>query len=132
MRPTTATTSGEKWDGPQIAHARAKARRSNLARPQIPINMQASDVLTMRQRVRCQIDLGQLRSVDMRVDLRGRNIGMAQNLLQHTQVGTAREHVGGKGVAQGMGMEPHQPHLTPIPLAYRMHGLARQATSVLI
>ncbi len=51
-----------------------------------------------------------LRAVDMRVDLRGRNIGMAQNLLQHTQVGTAREHVGGKGVAQGMGMEPHQPH----------------------
>ena len=75
--------------------------------------------------MRRQIDLGQLRTIDMRVDLRGRNIGMAQNLLQHT-------HVGGKGVAQGMGMEPHQPHLTPIPLAYRMHGLARQATSVLI
>lgn len=86
----------------------------------------------MCQRMRRQIDLGQLRAVDMRVDLRGRNIGMAQNLLQHTQVGTAREHVGGKGVAQGVGVEPHQPHLAPIPLAYRMHGLARQATSVLI
>ena len=86
----------------------------------------------MCQRMRRQIDLGQLRAVDMRVDLRGRNIGMAQNLLQHTQVGTAREHMGGKGVARGMGMEPHQPHLAPIPLAYRMHGLARQATSVLI
>ncbi len=30
VRPTTATPSGEKWDGPQIAHARAKARRGNL------------------------------------------------------------------------------------------------------
>ena len=86
----------------------------------------------MCQRMGCQIDLGQLRTVDMRVDLRGRNIGMTQNLLQHAQVGTAREHVGGKGVAQGVGMESHQSHLTPIALAYRMHGLARQATPVLI
>ncbi len=43
----------------------------------------------MCQRMRRQIDLGQLRAVDMRVDLRGRNIGMAQNLLQHTQVGAS-------------------------------------------
>lgn len=71
----------------------------------------------MCQRMRRQIDLGQLRAVDMRVDLRGRNIGMAQNLLQHTQVGTAREHVGGKGVAQGVGMEPNQPTWRP----YRSH-----------
>ena len=82
MRPTTATTSGKKWDGPQIAHARAKARpRQSGARPQIPIDMQASDVLTMCQRVRRQIDLGQLRTIDMRVDLRGRYIGMSQDLL---------------------------------------------------
>ena len=81
--------------------------------------MQVSEVLAMCQRMRRQIDLGQLRAVDMRVDLRGRNIGMAQNLLQYTQVGTAREHVGGKGVAQGVGVEPHQPHLAPIPWAAR-------------
>ena len=94
--------------------------------------MQVGDALAMRQRMSRQVDLGQLRAVDMRVDLRGRNVGMPQNLLQHAQVGTARKHVGGKGVAQGMGMEPHQPHLTPIALTYRMHGLARQATPVLI
>ena len=75
--------------------------------PLIFINMQVNEALAMCQRMRRQIDLGQLRAVDMRVDLRGRNIGMAQNLLQHTQVGTAREHVGGKGVAQGVGMEPN-------------------------
>lgn len=81
MRPATASVSGEKWDGPQIAHARKSASRQSGARPQIPINMQASDMLTMRQRVRCQIDLGQLRTIDMRVDLRGRYIGMSQDLL---------------------------------------------------
>lgn len=82
MRPTTAMPSGEKWDGPQIAHARAKARRDNLGPvPLMAINMQVSDVLTMRQRMRRQIDLGQLRAVDMRVDLRGRYIGMSQDLL---------------------------------------------------
>lgn len=83
MRPTTAMPSGEKWDGPQIAHARAKARRGNLGPVpnQIPINLQFSDELTMRQRVRRQIDLGQLRTIDMRVDLRGRYIGMSQDLL---------------------------------------------------
>lgn len=47
----------------------------------IPINLQVSDELTMRQRVRRQIDLGQLRTIDMRVDLRGRYIGMSQDLL---------------------------------------------------
>ncbi len=51
------------------------------ARSQIPINLQVSDVLTMRQRMRRQIDLGQLRTIDMRVDLRGRYIGMSQDLL---------------------------------------------------
>lgn len=86
----------------------------------------------MCQRMRRQIDLGQLRAVDMRVDLRGRDIGMAQNLLQHTQVGTAREHVGGKGVAQGMGMEPHQSHLAPVALTDGMDALARQTAAVLI
>lgn len=55
--------------------------RQSGARPQIPIDMQVIDVLTMRQRMRCQIDLGQLRAVDMCVDLRGRYIGMPQDLL---------------------------------------------------
>ena len=43
--------------------------------------MQVSEVLAMCQRVRRQIDLGQLRTIDMRVDLRGRYIGMPQDLL---------------------------------------------------
>lgn len=49
--------------------------------PLIFINMQVSEVLAMCQRMRRQIDLGQLRTIDMRVDLRGRYIGMSQDLL---------------------------------------------------
>lgn len=82
MRPTTATTSGKKMGrAPDCPCARKSTPRQSGARPQIPIDMQASDVLTMCQRVRRQIDLGQLRTIDMRVDLRGRYIGMSQDLL---------------------------------------------------
>ena len=71
----------------------------------------------MCQRMRRQIDLGQLRAVDMRVDLRGRNIGMAQNLLQYTQVGTAREHVVAKEWRRVWGWSPTSPTWRP----YRSH-----------
>ena len=86
----------------------------------------------MCQRVRRQVNLGQLRTVDMRIDLRGRYIGVPQDLLQHAKVRAAREHVGGKGVAQHVGMESHQSHLTPVTFAYDVNALARQATTVLI
>ena len=67
--------------GPRLPMRAQKHAVAIWARPQIPIDMQASDVLTMCQRVRRQIDLGQLRTIDMRVDLRGRYIGMSQDLL---------------------------------------------------
>ena len=86
----------------------------------------------MCQRVSRQVNLSQLRSIDMRVDLRGRYIGMPQDFLQHAQVGTARKHVGGKRVAQRVGMETHKPHLTPVALAYDVNALTRQTTSVFI
>ena len=73
--------SGEKWDGPRLPMRAQKHAVAIWGRPQIPINLQVSDELTMRQRVRRQIDLGQLRTIDMRVDLRGRYIGMSQDLL---------------------------------------------------
>ena len=66
---------------PDCLCARKSTPRQCGVRPQIPIDMQASDVLAMCQRVRRQIDLGQLRTIDMRVDLRGRYIGMSQDLL---------------------------------------------------
>ena len=117
---------------PDCPCARKSTPRQSGARPQVPINMQASDALTMCQRVSRQVNLGQLRAIDRCVDLRGRDIGMPQDFLQHAQVGTSREHVGGKGVAQRMRMEAHQSHLTAIALAYGVNALARQTTSVLI
>lgn len=67
--------------GPRLP-MRAKVRLGNLGpSPLIFINMQVSEVLAMCQRMRRQIDLGQLRTIDMRVDLRGRYIGMSQDLL---------------------------------------------------
>ena len=86
----------------------------------------------MRQRVGRQVNLGQLRTIDMRVDLRGRYIGVPQDLLQHAKVRTAREHVSGKGVAQRVGMEAYQPHLAPVALAYDVNTLTRQAPAVLV
>lgn len=82
MRPFTCRSHRPQTPPPK-AHA-ARHRDDKWQKwdgPQIPIDMQASDVLTMCQRVRRQIDLGQLRTIDMRVDLRGRYIGMSQDLL---------------------------------------------------
>ena len=86
----------------------------------------------MCQRVGRQVNLSQLRTIDMRVDLRRRYIGVSQDLLQHAKVRAAREHMGGKGVTQRMGMEPHQSHLAPVALTDGMDALARQTAAVLI
>lgn len=40
-----------------------------------------------------EVDLLQLAPVQVRVNLRGRDIGMPQDLLQHAQVGAAGEQV---------------------------------------
>lgn len=86
----------------------------------------------MCQRMCRQIDLGQLRTIDMRVDLRRRYIGVSQDLLQHAEVRAAREHMGGKGVAQRVRMESRQPHLAPVALAYDVNTLTRQTPAVLV
>lgn len=47
--------------------------------------------------------LSQIGLIEMRVDLRGRYIGVAQELLHNAQIGTAFEQMGGEAVAQHMG-----------------------------
>ena len=42
---------------------------------------------------------------DVRVNLRCRNIGVAQKQLQHPQIGTMIEQMGGKRMAQGVGRQ---------------------------
>ena len=40
--------------------------------------------------------------VDVRIDLRGADVGMAQRFLQHAQVHARLQAVGGKTVPEGM------------------------------
>ena len=42
---------------------------------------------------------------DVSVDLRGRDVGMAEELLNDAEVGTAAEQVGGEAVAHKMGVD---------------------------
>ena len=45
------------------------------------------------------------RCIDMRIDLGGGDIGMAQQRLQYPQIGPAFQQMGGKGIPQGMTIE---------------------------
>ena len=51
----------------------------------------------------------------MGVDLRGRDIGVPQKLLHGAQITARFEHVAGKGMAEGVGMDPlpRRPGLGP-------------------
>jgi hypothetical protein len=52
------------------------------------------------ERVEIAHHLVEAGGVQVRVDLSGLDASVAEQLLQHSQVGTARVHVGGKGMAQ--------------------------------
>ena len=67
----------------------------------------------MCQRVGRQVNLSQLRTIDMRVDLRRRYIGVSQDLLQHAKVRAAREHMGGKEWRNVCGWSPTNPTWRP-------------------
>ena len=47
----------------------------------------------------------QRRSIEMRVNLRGRQIGMPQHLLNRAQIGAALEKMGRESMAQQMRVE---------------------------
>jgi hypothetical protein len=59
---------------------------------------------------------GQALGIDVGIDFRGGDVGMAQQFLDHAQVGTMAEQVGGKRVPQQVGIDIL---LDPGP----MHGL---------
>ena len=61
----------------------------------------------------------------MRVDLGGRDVAVAEHLLQHAQVGPALEHVGGKAVAQQVGVQAGQAHLAAVLFHQAHHRAAR-------
>ena len=52
------------------------------------------------------VHLLQSRAVHMGVDLRGRDIGMAQHRLHRAQIRSAFEQMGGEGMAQSVRRHP--------------------------
>ena len=78
--------------------------------------------------MRRKVYLAQMGAVDMGIDLRRRDVGMPQNLLQDTKVGTARKHMGCKRMTKRMGMQPLDTHQAAVALADGMNGLARYAS----
>ncbi len=57
-------------------------------------------LLLLIERMEVADHLVEAGGVKMRIDLGGLNTGMAEQLLQHAQIGTARVHVGGKRMPQ--------------------------------
>jgi len=58
----------------------------------------SGDAFLLIQWVEVADHLVEAGGVKMRIDLGGLNTGMAEQLLQHAQIGTAGVHVGGKGM----------------------------------
>lgn len=73
--------------------------------------------------------------VDMRVNLGRRNVGMAEERLEHAKVGSAREQMSGEGVTQHVRTDPvggdsggkrHFPHQLEKPDPAKMRLAARE------
>ena len=77
------------------------------------------------------IDLGQVLKVQPRINLRGADIGVSQQLLHGTQVATALQQMTGKGMAQHVRMHRNrQPCLTGTDAQLLPDGLRSQARAV--
>lgn len=64
-----------------------------------------------------------MRTVDMRIELRSRYIGMTKQLLNNTEVGSPFEHMGRKAMAQGMRMQAFDPCYAPVFFYYGVNRL---------
>ena len=60
--------------------------------------------------MRHEVDLAQVRAVEVRVELRRGDVGVAQQLLHDAQVGTALQHVRCEAVAQRVRVQPVDAH----------------------
>ena len=50
------------------------------------------------------VDQGEMLEIQVGIDLSGGQAGMAQHLLHRAQIAGGLQHVGGEGMAQGVGM----------------------------
>ena len=81
----------------------------------------------VRARVGGEVGHAHVGTVDVGVELRGRDVGVAEDLLDDAQVRAAFEHVRGEAVAQRVGVQALDAGEPPVPLADGMHRLARDA-----
>ncbi len=79
-----------------------------------------------------EILLYQMLTVHMGVDLGGGYVRMAQYLLDHPQVGTTIQHMGGERMTEGVRMQPFDPDGLTCRPYYLVEPLTRDATSPLV
>ncbi len=95
---------GHEASGAARAETALSRRRRNLVRS-TPGQARGSVVLAPAGA--CSLHhLGQAVGGDVGVDLGGGDVGVAQQGLDHAQVGAAFQQVGGEGVAQDVGADP--------------------------
>ena len=83
--------------------------------------------LLPRAGMRGEVHAPDVGAVDVGVELRRRDVGMPEQLLHGTQVGSALKEVRGVAVSQGVGVEPLDARHAPVALHDRMDRLPREA-----
>ena len=83
------------------------AQRSSSTRGAKPVSPPAGDTALRQRMVRLHQVLQPL-GQHMGVDLRRRDVGVAEQQLQAAQIGAARQHVAGKGMAQHVRRHPRR------------------------
>src|SRR6186713_1530491 len=108
------------WPSPPMATA--PLRRT--ARIVVPCGLKTSDMesltfedlrLAFSPRVGSVVGAGQVGEIKMRVDLRGRDVGVAEQLLDSAQILTRFKQMGGEGVAEQVGIYARRQPLAARP-----------------
>ena len=73
--------------------------------------------------MRIKIDFADVGPVEVRIELRGRNAGMAEQFLHDSEVRATLQEVCGEGVSQGVGVHPIDSHNAPVALHNGVDGL---------
>ena len=131
VRPDQTTQQqGRGWINLDAGDAYVQGKGGK--RRSVPVGRMALQALqkwlALRARVGVFIGLGQMLKIQPRIDLRGGNAGVAQQLLHGPQITAGLQHMAGKRVAQHMRMHARrQPGLLPALLEPGPDGLACQS-----
>ena len=88
-------------------------------------------VYTSAARMKLPVDASQIFAINVRVDLRGRDVRVPEHVLHGTQVGATLEQMGGERVPQGVrrdaGADPRRGYVFPQDLPGTHSGERRAA-----